>query len=247
MGGFIWHELTTEDPDAEAAFYGRLLGWEAEPFPGIEPPYLVMRAGGAAVAGIQVEKAPQPSGWIGYVHVPDVDEATRTAAASGGVAVGEPEEMEEVGRMQIMCDPDGAHFVLMTPARPEPPPAAGPGTPGLPVWDELYGADTERSFAFYADFAGWTKDTAMDMGEMGPYQMFAAGGTTIGGMMRAPEGVPRRWLTYFTTGSIASSIDLAKELGAQHIFGPQEVPGAMWIAQFLDPKGHMFGLVGPKG
>jgi len=31
---FVWYELVTSDGDAALAFYGRLLGWEAQNFPG---------------------------------------------------------------------------------------------------------------------------------------------------------------------------------------------------------------------
>ncbi|MCE6952483.1 VOC family protein [Cereibacter sphaeroides] len=248
MGGFVWHELTTPDPDGTVAFYGRLLGWEAQPFPGSDPPYRVMMAGGAGVAGIYAAKAPQPPGWIGYIHVEDVEAASIRIEASGGRFEAPAEDMEGIGRMLLSRDPDGAAFVLMTPAPRGEMPRPAEGAPGAPIWDELYASDVERAFAFYAGFAGWTRDSAMDMGDMGTYQMFAAGGPAIGGIMRRPEQMmPPGWLVYFTIASVTASIALAQELGATHLFGPQEVPGEMWIAQFLDPQGHMFGLVGPHG
>lgn len=247
MGGFVWHELTTADPEGAAAFYGRLLGWEAETFPGSAPPYLVLKAAGVGVAGLCGIKAPQPAGWIGYLHVADVEEACRRAEAAGGTAVAPAEEMEGIGRMQLMHDPDGVPFVLMTPAPREAPPRPPEGTTGLSVWDEHYGADVERSFAFYAGLAGWTKDSAMDMGEMGTYQMVAVGGRAIAGLMRAPEAMGPRWLAYFNVPSVTGAMEEAERLGGRPFFGPQEVPGAMWIAQILDPQGHPFGIVGPKG
>lgn len=247
MGGFVWHELTTPDPDRAVAFYGRLLGWQAEPYPGSDPPYRVMTAGGAGVAGICAAKAPQPPGWIGYIHVEDVEAASARIEASGGSFDAPAEEMEGIGRMRLTRDPDGAPFVLMTPAPRGDMARPAEGAPGVPVWDELYASDVDRAFGFYSGFAGWTKDSAMDMAEMGIYQMFAADGPAIGGIMCRMEPMPAGWLVYFTTASVTASIALAQELEAKHLFGPQEVPGGMWIAQFLDPQGHMFGLVGPRG
>lgn len=118
--------------------------------------------------------------------------------------------MEGIGRMQLMRDPDGVPFVLMTPAPREAPPRPPEGTTGLSVWDEHYGADVERSFAFYAGLAGWTKDSAMDMGEMGTYQMVAAGGRAIAGLMRAPEAMGPRWLAYFNVPSVTGAMEEAE-------------------------------------
>lgn len=87
----------------------------------------------------------------------------------------------------------------------------------------------------------------MDMGEMGTYQMVAAGGRAIAGLMRAPEAMGPRWLAYFNVPSVTGAMEEAERLGGRPFFGPQEVPGAMWIAQILDPQGHPFGIVGPKG
>ena len=67
------------------------------------------------------------------------------------------------------------------------PRPADPAKPGIVGWHELYAVDGEKAFDFYADLFGWTKDEAMDMGAMGVYQLFAAGGPPIGGMMTKPR------------------------------------------------------------
>ena len=247
MGGFIWHELATVDPDAAEAFYSRLLGWEGQTFAWSGPTYRIMSAAGAGVAGICAGPEGRPSGWIGYVHVGDLEAASDWVVAGGG-ELGEADEVPGIGRMRLVRDPSGAAVVLMVPSPREAPPVRPPeGTPGVPVWDELYSDDPGAAFDFYAGLAGWTKDTALDMGEMGTYQMFTAGGPAIGGIMRVMGEMPPLWLVYFTVASVTASSALARDLGARQIFGPEEVPGGMWIAQFLDPKGHIFGLVGPLG
>ena len=38
-GRLAWHELVTTDPQAAEGFYGKVVGWTAQPFPGMETPY----------------------------------------------------------------------------------------------------------------------------------------------------------------------------------------------------------------
>ena len=71
------------------------------------------------------------------------------------------------------------------------PPAMAPGRFG---WNELLAGDVPTVWPFYATMFGWTKADAIDMGPMGTYQLFASGGTSIGGMMNRPPPNARRGL-----------------------------------------------------
>lgn len=117
------------------------------------------------------------------------------------------------------------------PARNQP---AEPGTPGRVGWHELLAADRERALAFYSELFGWQKADAMDMGAMGTYQLFPAGGQTIDGMFTEPPMVPTPyWLYYFNVGDIDAAVERVKTGGDN---GPMEVPGGGWIIQGKDPK-----------
>jgi len=84
----------------------------------------------------------------------------------------------------------------------------------------------------------------MDMGAMGVYQIFAAGGAPIGGMMTKPPSVPVSfWNYYFQVDGIGLAMERLKTGGGTVINGPMEVPGGSWIVQGLDPQGAMFSLV----
>ena len=70
-----------------------------------------------------------------------------------------------------------------------------PGTPGRIGWHELLATDWQKAFTFYSDLFGWQKGEAHDMGPMGTYQLFSAGGTagyewtwTWGGTLRVGGG-----------------------------------------------------------
>jgi len=113
-------------------------------------------------------------------------------------------------------------------------------------WHELLAADCEKAFAFYAELFGWQKADA-DTGAMGTYQLFSAGGQTVGGMFTKPamEPVPF-WLYYFNVGDIDLAIRRVKTGGGAILNGPIEVPGDRWIVQCTDPQGAIFALEGKR-
>jgi len=79
------------------------------------------------------------------------------------------------------------------------------GKPGCVSWHELLAADWEKAFAFYGELFGWQKADA-DIGPVGTYQLFSAGGQTIGGMFTKPPMVPVP--SGFTTLASATSTRL---------------------------------------
>ena len=108
----------------------------------------------------------------------------------------------------------------------------------------MLAVDGEKAFGFYAELFGWTKAEAIDMGDMGRYQLFAAGGAPIGGMMTKPAAVPAPfWTYYFQVDGVGAAVERLKAGGGTVINGPMEVPGGSWIVQGLDPQGAMFSLV----
>jgi predicted enzyme related to lactoylglutathione lyase len=59
---------------------------------------------------------------------------------------------------------------------------------------------------------------------MGAYQLFSAGGQTIGGMFSKPSTVPIPfWLYYFNIGDIDAAAKRVKAGGGQILEGPLEV------------------------
>lgn len=249
---FVWYELMTTDLDAAETFYKTVVGWNSEPFDSPEMRYSIMKAGDAAVAGMmtvpaEAAKMGARPAWIGYIYAADVDAATKSLKQAGGAVYREPDDIPEVGRFSVVADPQGAMFTLFTP-RGEgsaPPP---PMTPGNIGWHELYAGEWKSAFDFYAGQFGWTKTEAMDMGEMGTYQLFAAGGESIGGMMTKPADVPSPfWLFYFNVGDIDAAAQRVTGNGGKVLMGPMEVPNSAWVLQGTDPQGAMFALVGRKG
>ncbi len=85
------------------------------------------------------------------------------------------------------------------------------------------------------------------MGPIGTYQLFAAGGTTIGGMMNRPPQMPvAAWQYYIAVPDIDAAMARATASGGQVINGPMEVPGGAWVINAIDPQGAHFSLVGAR-
>jgi uncharacterized protein len=228
-----------------------LVGWTPQSISQPDMRYTVMNAGDKMVAGVmalpsEAREAGAGPGWVGYVGTDDADASTRKLREAGGMVHREPADIPDIGRFSVVADPQGAMFMLFQPMGGDNSPAPA-GTPGHIGWRELYAADWSSAFDFYAGQFGWTKDRAMDMGPMGTYQLFAAGGEAIGGMMNKPDVIPVPvWLYYFNVEAIDAAAARVSSGGGQVINGPHEVPGGAWIIQCMDPQGAMFALVAPR-
>jgi uncharacterized protein len=248
---FVWYELMTTDMDAAKNFYGAVVGWGAQDWGQPDMRYAIMSAGERPVAGVmtlpeEACAAGARPGWVGYIYADDVDAATEDVRQAGGAVHRAPADIPNVGRFSVVADPQGATFRLFKPAGGDNSPAQ-PMTPGHIGWHELYAIDWPSAFDFYAGRFGWTKAEAVDMGPMGTYQLFAAGGEPIGGMMNKPEQIPSPvWLFYFNVAAIDAAASRVGEHGGQVLMGPHQVPGGSWIAQCMDPQGAMFALVAPR-
>ena len=249
---FVWYELMTSDDEAATAFYSQVVGWQAADagMPGMR--YTLLSAGGAAIAGLmtlpqEASAAGARPGWVGYISVADVDAMATRLQAAGGKLYRPAEDIPGVGRFAVVADPHGASFNLFRGHSDEQPPQPPMGTPGTVGWHELSAGNLDSAWTFYSGLFGWTQDSDMDMGEMGVYRLFAAGGSPIGGMMDKPPQVPAPgWLYYFNVEAIDAAMARVTAGGGQVLNGPMEVPGPMWTLQCLDPQGAAFALVAPK-
>jgi predicted enzyme related to lactoylglutathione lyase len=248
---FVWYELMTTDMDAAETFYRAVIGWDAQDSGQPDMRYTIMSAGDNMVAGLmllpaEVSAAGGRPGWLGYIGTDDVDAATQRVSQAGGAVHRAPADIPGVGRFSVVADPQGAGFMLFTPAGEDNSPAPA-GTAGHVGWRELYASDWPSAFDFYAAQFGWTKADAVDMGPMGAYQLFAAGGDPIGGMMNKPDGIPSPvWQFYFNVPEADAAVARVTDKGGRILTGPLQVPGGSWIMQCVDPQGAMFALVACK-
>jgi predicted enzyme related to lactoylglutathione lyase len=250
---FFWYELMTSDQDAAADYYGKVVGWTASdmPMPGDgDRRYLILNVGERGVGGImkisdEMRAGGARPGWVGYIHVADVDSSAREIEAAGGKVLMGPDDIAQVGRIAMAADPGGAVFYVMMPFPREEMAPLEPGTPGLIGWRELYSSLGDKAaFDFYSGLFGWETMHEMDMGPMGTYRIFGADGVQLGGMMNKPDNIPASaWGFYVNVDGIDAAAARVGDNGGEVLMGPHEVPGGSWIVQCRDPQGASFALV----
>lgn len=252
-GGFVWYDLMTTDPGKAQEFYKKLIGWGAKAWDG-PIPYTIWTNKDKEIGGVtnlpeEAQKAGAPPHWIAYIFTPDVDKTAKTAEQNQGKVVAPPQDIPEVGRFAVLSDPQGAVFAAFTPKGDWPGKPAPPEV-GEVSWHELNTTDHENAWGFYETLFGWKKLDAMDMGEMGTYQMYTTGSGEfpLGGMFNKPKEVPGPpfWLYYVRVDDVHNSVDEVKKLGGQVLNGPMEVPGGDHVAQCMDPQGAAFALHSTK-
>lgn len=247
LGRPLWYELMTTDMKGAEAFYRAVIGWSSTSFEGAAHPYSIFnRAGDAPAAGYMTKPAevPGPPFWAMYVGVPKLEQAAEHIKRLGGSECSPVIEVPNIGRMQMMTDPQGAAFYIYEPSGMDQPPE-GPAQVGEASWHELMTTDAPAAMRFYQDVFGWQPGEAMDMGEFGKYHMFNRPHGPIGGMMnKSPDmaNVPPNWQIYFLVPDINEAIERIKANGGKILNGPMEVPGGDWVVNAMDPQGAAFSL-----
>jgi hypothetical protein len=246
LGAFVWCELMTTDSPAAESFYKKVVGWTSVAFAPDGSYTVFNNPSGAGVAGLMklpdaAKQMGAPPNWMMYVGTPNVDDTAKRIAQLGGRVLKQPDDIPNTGRFAVVQDPFGATFGIYTPKTP----GAGKAQVGLGdfSWFELYTPNPEGAWKFYQALFGWEKTSAMDMGEMGSYQMFGrGGGIPNGGIMKPPPGAPAAWMPYALVKDAKAAAATAAANGAKINYGPMEVPGGDWIAQGIDPQGAMFAV-----
>ncbi|MEE8062279.1 MAG: VOC family protein [Gemmatimonadales bacterium] len=247
-GHFIWYECLTKDKEAAVDYYTKLIGWGTTDWESDMGPYTMWTKDETPIGGVMVlpeeAMAGVPPFWLGYISTPDTDATTDQTTELGGAILVPPMTIPTIGRMAVLKDPQGAIFACYTPETPALPP--GPPEPGSFSWHELITTDWGAGLEFYSALFGWEKKDAMDMGEMGTYQMYGLPGSDapLGGMYNMPPETPvPNWLLY----AMVESVDAAAErmnsgLGGTVLRGPMEVPGGSRVVQCQDPQGAAFAM-----
>ena len=249
---FIWYELLTGDPDAAAAFYGKVVGWQVRDSgqPGMD--YRILTLAGADIAGLmKIPPDAQVGGmrphWYGYVSVADVDATVAQVTAAGGESCMPATDIPGVGRIAMVRDPQGAAVYVMTPSGTGPTASYAPGVPGHCGWHELHARDWATALTFYVREFGWHEVSAMNMGELGTYLMFGYGkGDAVGGMVSDPRSPRPSWLFYFNVDDIDLAHSRVTAYGGTPAMDPHQVPGGLWMFHARDPQGAPFALVGAR-
>lgn len=243
-GRFTWFDLMTGDPAAASDWYAQHMAWGTQAWDGPMAYTMFTQGdetfGGAMQLPEEAAKMGAPPHWLGYVGVADVDGAVARAGELGGRVMRPGTDIPGVGRFAILADPEGAVFAVFRST------GGDDGQAKVLAWCELAAEDPDAVWPFYEGLLGWRKTDAMDMGDMGTYQMFGVEGS-MGGMMRRVPGMPvSAWTYYFRTDDTHSRTATLVDAGATLIMGPREVPGGDFISVLTDPQGAVLAIYSPK-
>jgi uncharacterized protein len=130
-GALCWTELYTPDAAKAKAFYEKIFGWDTEgmPLPDNGGTYHVVSRSGGGQEGSHggiMQLAPNllPDGtayWQPYFAVADCDAVVGRGTERGATVLMPPTDMQGVGRIALLRDPERAFFAVLS---PEPPAAA---------------------------------------------------------------------------------------------------------------------------
>jgi uncharacterized protein len=115
-GSMCWNELATTDPTRAGAFYGALLGWNAERRRMGTLDYTTFRSSGEPRGGmlaIAPAWGPMPPHWLVYFAVRDCDGSATLAQSLGGAVRMPPSDIPDAGRCAVLTDPQGAMFAVI--------------------------------------------------------------------------------------------------------------------------------------
>jgi predicted enzyme related to lactoylglutathione lyase len=117
IGEWIWSALITADPDAGAAFYQALCGYEVFESPPEEAaPHFLLASEGLARASANTLPSKKPGvrpHWLGFVRVEDAVASAAQAVLLGGRVLVEPRPDRHGGKVAVVADPLGAPFGLL--------------------------------------------------------------------------------------------------------------------------------------
>ncbi|KAB8167910.1 VOC family protein [Streptomyces sp. 3MP-14] len=251
-GTHRWVSLMVRDVSVAQRFYGELFGWEFDAGPAQLGPYVRALRDGHPVAGLGELASGVRStavSWLPYIATEDVDATAGTIRECGGtVAVG-PIEVDQVGRLAIASDVNGAVFGLWQGGPRRSRPFYGPA--GTPEWNELITADTSVVSKFYSNVLGYEAVPEPALPEEMDYLTLRLNGRPVAsirgvGARALPPDRGPHWQTYFSVPDVDQALRDVERLGGRALSAPEVSPFGRW-AKAADPEGGIFAVVRPPG
>lgn len=243
-GAPCWIDLASSDPGKAMAFYGGVLGWDAEDMGPDYGNYTKFLKGGRVAAGL-IRNSGQsgfPDGWLTYFAAGDVSAMAEKVAGSGAELLGRPMRVSDQGSVAHCADPSGATFGLWQGEKL--PGFEVHGEAGSAVWHELMTRQYRQCVEFYTRAFAWDAKVEGDSDDF-RYTTGLVSGEEAAGIMDAalllPEGTPSAWLPYFGVDDTDRAAARVAELGGTVTSEPEDSPYGR-ICTVADPTGAAFRL-----
>ncbi|MCL1059151.1 VOC family protein [Shewanella gelidimarina] len=109
-------------------------------------------------------------------------------------------------------------------------------------WHELTASSSEEAMVFYSQVFGWQFKTIVVADA--PYHIIINNGVDIGGIAQSPApAMPSNWTGYITVKNVDEVADKAHELGANILFGPEDIIGIGRFCWLKDPQGAIIAAI----
>jgi len=243
-GKFVWHDLMTNDVTAVKKFYGELFGWK---YIGTDDPkakYTTITQNGRPIGGIvfveNLEDGSNPSQWMSYISVEDVDKAVEFYKNNDGNILREAWNQNGRGRMAIVQDAQGALLALLRsdvgdPADMEPVNFGW-------LWNELLTTDAETARSYYESLVGYVSESIPVRDDF-KYYTLKKDDKVRAGIGQVPwEGVKPNWLVYILVEEPLSIVERVKSLGGEILLPPSDDIRKGSVAIVSDPSGGVFAI-----
>jgi predicted enzyme related to lactoylglutathione lyase len=179
--------------------------------------------------------------WNCSVSVLNADDTVARAQELDGALIVAAYDLDDVSRMAVLRDNQGASFSLWQPR-------AHAGTarlnePGFLCWTELIAINMGAAEGFYTKLFGWDSRRH----RLGEYVEFLRDDEIIAGMVRTPPGrgnTGSHWLPYFAVVDVDDALQVARRHFGTILGRPMDIPMIGRSAVLRDPQGAMFGVFG---
>jgi uncharacterized protein len=247
-GSFCWPELATPDAAKAKAFYAGLFGWTPVDVPSAGGTYTLLQLRGLDVAACRTLSKDElaqgiPSYFMTYVSTASADASAEKAKALGGTVCFGPFDVEGIGRMAVVKDPEGVVFALWE-ARGHIG-ARIVGEENALCWTELATKDPDGAKAFYEGLFGWAWKTSTS--SPAEYIEIQRDAQAIGGVLpmagEAWGDVPPHWTPYFFVSDCDATAAKAVELAGKAVVPPTDIPQVGRFAVLQDDQGAHFSVI----
>jgi len=111
---------------------------------------------------------------------------------------------------------------------------------------EVVGKDGEKLHRYYSELFGWEIDANNEYhyGMVTREGNLGRDGVGIGGGVgQGPEGYDGHVTFYVAVPDVEEALQKAESLGGKRVMGPEDIMGQVVLGQFMDPEGHLVGVV----